>query len=607
MSSALSTDSVMDPAVRNPVLVTPDENGKLPIGMESAVLPVAWYVDGETPRGCRTIGDIYDDADRHLAIANQIVSASRRLGDAINEISDGSQAAELAPLSYDLTYQLTALAADRALRISHSGWNDYANGIMPASIHYRRRTIGNADDWRVWNKTQAYQWLVLRAITGAEDPLDFESPSLLGKIRIHLGRWRQDRMAQERGGNGLHACYLSRAAAAIETIGYRFRDVPYRVLGTAIRRDTLKRKKIHDATIDLLKPLFRQCGLGLESTTGIGRLMAALYPESRLECRARNMEKYASYFERWNVTGLVTATGHTWHDNAAFFWAQCNIRRLPTVVIQHGGQYGYDDKQPGFFSLDQTLPSHFASWGWDRYSSAFDGLPRRAKIVPMPDPRLSELKDGYVPKAITTGGIRTLLVPLSKFRSLEVRFGSVACDGRLESLRRTTAEVINRVADNFDRIIVTFRGDNFDHDPLPRIIENTGNIKVEIHNSRDMPASKIFPEATAVFWDVTATGPFESLTYGLPTVVLMRLNRWARDAAWAEDIFIETGIGGYSAEQLANSLIRFTTEPGAWAAARKKTQPVLDSFAKTDNDWQSIWRTFLEGVDAEGRGARADA
>jgi hypothetical protein len=575
-------------------LITPNNSGEIDPVAEGGVIPVSAYVEATLPANVSTIPDVYSDYEKTLQIEKEIISASRNYGDAINEIADPGNIEGAEPLTYDLTLQLAAVAADRAIRLAEIGVDGMNVTLSPSKVSQTYNFMGRADDWRTWQKKQSYQWLILRLLAGAEDDFQTQMPSIYRRYRTKLGKWRQDRIAAARGGNGMHSCYLARHKPVMDELAFPLTEVPSLVLDHGTQRDAVKRQKIEAAGEVTLAPLIEACGIVGRRAKGLGKLMGRLYPESRLECRSRNGEAYQRYFDRWNVDGMITATGHTWHDPSAFFWTECNHRNLPTVILQHGGQYGYDDKQPGFFALDQTLPTKFVSWGWDKYSSAFDDLDRRAHIIPLPDPRLSSMKGGWRPDQKREN---LLIVPLSKFRSLEVRFGSIANDGRLLSLRQTAANVIERCASDFDKIIVTYRGASFDTDPLNDLLANYGD-RVEVLSSNEVPASQLFERASAVFWDVTATGPFESLTYKLPTVVLMRSGRWAKDAAWAEELFIKSGVGAYNADEAGEKLVHFSHNPSDWTKALSMIQPVLQFFALSKKDWRKDWMNFLGSLNS---------
>lgn len=578
------------------VVLTPDGEGKLPSPGPGAVIPVSAYVEADLPSGVQTIEDIYGDPARTTDLNVEIVRQSRVLGDAINEIVTGSADRAAAPLTYDLAMQLAAVVADRALRLAAIGGGEREATLVPEHTIYRYHPVLRSDHWRVWQKTQSYQWLILRLLAGGDDMLIAPMPGLIRRLRVCAGKRRQDRIALRAGRGGIHSCYLARHEKIIAGLGFDFPNVPSLVNDHAVTRDEPARARIASATEEAFGPLLEACGLPASRATGIGRLMGSCYPESRLECRARNENFYARYFDRWPVEGLITATGQTWHDPAAYFWTECNRRELPSIVLQHGGQYGYDDKQPGFFALDQTLPTHFVSWGWERYSSAFDGLDRRAEIVPLPDARLSAAANGW---SRDDKREKLLVVPLSKFRSLEVRFGSIACDGRLLDMRRRTAEIVKSSLADFDRIIITYRSADFDRDPLRELLCD-GEDRIEIVSARETPASALFARASAVFWDVTATGPFESLTYRLPTVVLMRAGRWAADAHWAEKLFAEAGIGVYDAQTASERLMQFARDPDRWEEALASVQPALQAYARSSSDWKEQWSGFLAGIGKSG-------
>src|SRR5262249_26184012 len=154
----------------------------------------------------------------------------------------------------------------------------------------------------------------------------------------------------------------------------------------------------------------------------IADLFGNLFPASRVEALLENIHRYDAYLARNQVHGFVTAVGHAKHDPNVFFMAACNRRRRPIVVVQHGGPYGYDDKIPAYVTCDLGLATHFASWGWKTAYSAYDSKFRRATIVPMPEARMSQ-SSGQPPAGRRREGRRTLLIPLSKFRTLDNRLG----------------------------------------------------------------------------------------------------------------------------------------------------------------------------------------
>jgi hypothetical protein len=186
------------------------------------------------------------------------------------------------------------------------------------------------------------------------------------------------------------------------------------------------------------------------------------------------------------------------------------------------------------------------------------------------------------------------LIPLSKFRTLDNRLGGNATDGNVQDLRSFTRDVIAHARQRFDRIIVTYRGSEFGSDPLGIWLASESDAKIEVKSAKDAPAGRMLSEVDAVLWDVTATGLFETLHCNVPTVALFQRGRWAKDAAWAEQLMRRHDVGVETADEAASSLIKFVDDPDAWRDARRGIQPVLDEYAAARPDWRAQWHDFLE-------------
>lgn len=118
------------------------------------------------------------------------------------------------------------------------------------------------------------------------------------------------------------------------------------------------------------------CGPGLPR---LARLFGEAFPEGRLEARAENEARFARSFGAAKPRYL-TATGRRCSD-------ECRRRGLPSVVIQHGGPCGYEDRVSAADPLDF---GHFASWVFGRAPRNLEGMPFPARVASLPEPRLSQ-------------------------------------------------------------------------------------------------------------------------------------------------------------------------------------------------------------------------
>ncbi len=578
------------------LLLTPAADGKFPSQIEGeSLVPATCYLEDLAPDGVRWLNDIWADVPRAIRVAAEAPRQAFALARAMLEVLDGTADDAQLPLTLDLANFFVEQTLERALRLKDSGW-DKSWQTWPEIIAVDLPRCDTGGRFKVLQKSQPYQWLVLRRLIGAPDQLRHERVGILRSLRQRLSAARSLRQASTPPSQqtifGAHLRDYARVFADLElTVA----DVPNLVQPYTWRTDNVRRAALARVIAEHLRAAMEALDLPMGNAENCGWIYAKLMPTARVENFHENQTRYARWFDRGQVSGFITETGQGRYDENMFFWAECNRRGLPSVVIQHGGQYGYDDKIPGFFTLDAGLPTHFVSWGWRRYSSTYDPSLQRAKIVPLPVPRLSRLLwSARVEGAFS--GPKTLVVPLSKFRTLDNRIGGNATDGVVLSLRRFVADVINAVHTDFDRVILTHRSKNFATDVLNQLLSPLAAERVEVLSSQDAPLTSLLSHASAVLWDVTATGMFETLIANVPTVALMRLGRWAHDAAWAENMITEAGIGAYDAPTAIASLRRFVRHDREWHSARSHIHPIIETFAYPSIDYHGQWLKFMKEV-----------
>ena len=583
-------------ALRPTVLLTPDAAGRLivPEGV-SALLPAACYVEQPpaAATGLRYLGDIWSAPGRGRELARRSAELSHVLARGMTEVITGGPDPHALPLTLDYATHFVEAVLERLARLADAGGGELR--LSPPGLRHELERPGTGRQFKAAQKKQSFQWMLLRLAAGADDEVSWREPSLPARLAARWRRalWMRRAPAPEAG--DLYGTRLGRGEAALRGLGLPILDVPDLVQPFVAHRRRDARRRLAGLFSEVLGPSFRDLGASARGLGQVADVFAEMLPPTRLESRAENEARYARYFDRNPVRAFVTATGHGKLDPALFFMAECQRRGRPTVVIQHGGQYGYDDKLPSFFTMDQGLPSIFVSWGWTRFPGPYDPALQKAHIVPMPEPRLSELRLRAQARVRPTGP-PTLLVPLSKFRTLDNRVGGNATDGVVAELRRGVQETIEALRPDFERFVVTYRSASFETDPLRPYLAGLPTGTVELLDSRQAPASSLLARAHAVLWDVTATGLFETVTGDVPTVALFRRGRWAEEAAWAETLMREAGIAAYDGAEAAASLRRFVSRPSEWDAARTQVQPVLDAFARADDDYRARWKAFLESL-----------
>jgi hypothetical protein len=584
-------------ALRPTLLLTPDAAGRLTVPAGASVLlPAACYVE-EPPApsaGLAYLGDIWSAPGRGRELARRSAELSHVLARAMTEVITGGPDPHALPLTLDYATHFVEAVLERLARLADAGGGDEVR-LSPARLRHALERPGTGRQFKAAQKKQSFQWMLLRLAAGADDELVWSQPSLPSRLAARGRRALWLRRSPPPGSGDLYGARLGRGEATLRALGVAILDVPDLVQPFVVRRRSDVRRRLAGLLSEILGPSFRDFGAPARGLGQVADLFAEMLPPTRLESRAENEARYARYFDRHPVRAFVTATGHGKLDPALFFMAECHRRGRPTVVIQHGGQYGYDDKLPSFFTMDLGLPSIFVSWGWTRFPGPYDPALQKARIVPLPEPRLSELRLRAAAR-VRPAGPPTLLVPLSKFRTLDNRVGGNATDGVVAELRRGVQETIEALRPEFERFIVTYRSGSFETDPLRPYLAGLPAGTVELLDSRQAPASSLLARAHAVLWDVTATGLFETVTGDVPTVALFRRGRWAAEAAWAETLMREAGIAAYDGAEAAASLRRFVGRPEEWERARAHVQPVLDAFARADDDYRARWKDFLESL-----------
>jgi hypothetical protein len=581
------------------LLVTPDRNGEVKVPRAGARLPAACYVENPI-KGIAPayLPDIWRDDDRAAVIAGESVAASHELARRVIEDITGSRDEDLLPLTLDLCNLFVEAALERSLRLADTlSGASHGHVLVPASLSHTFSRVETGAQLKQIQKRQSFQWLVLRLLANACDKVEIGEPRLWPRMRRRLALARHIRIAQRSRHRGWYAAGLGRYESAFQKVGIDFALPPQLVQQYVLRRDQMTRTRIAGSFEEVVAPAIRRIGSPAEGIVDLARLFGELFPSSRVEAMRENLSRYDAFVARQSVAGFVTATGHGKQDPNSFFMAACNRHCRPVVVVQHGGQYGYDDKIPGYITCDLGLPTHFASWGWDEVSPRCASKNNRANIIPMPDPRMSEIAR-HGESIRRPDGPRTLLVPLSKFRTLDNRLGGNSTDGVVLTLRTFVQDVLELARHGFDRIIVTHRGSDFARDPLGLWLASQSDARIEVKSSAEMPASKILDQVHAVLWDVTATGLFETLNFGVPTVARFQRGRWAENAAWAEQLMHQNGIAAYSPEAAARSLSLFASDADAWRSALLSVQPVLDKFARARPDWRDQWHEFFNRVSA---------
>lgn len=581
----------------NRTLVTPDPDGRVDFPADSdALFGASAYFERKIDQSIiRWLPDIWADRERGMRVALESAEASAELARRILVEMDGEAEDARIPLVLDVAINFVELVLERMLRLATAGWSPAAARVLPSSSIYRLRRIRLGHEYHTAYSKQPLQWLMLRLLAQSDDRVEWVEDSWQMRVRDGFSREQSWWRLRRRGSTSpaLYGGQLAAFGPFIKESGFRVQRVPDLLQAYCWRRNKRLRARLADMIGEVLSPLFKSHGVGAAGLPRLADLLSEMLPVTRIEARDRNIARYRHWFDRHAVAGFITATGMAFHDQNVFFMAECRRRAIPTVVIQHGGQYGYDARIPTYFSRDMCTPSHFVSWGWREFPGGYRSTLPTAKIVPLPNPVLSELRVRGA-TARRPENPRTLLVPLSKLRTLDPRIGGNATDGYLPAMRRFVIDAITSLAADFPRIVITYRSRNFtETDPVAAWAERAGIRGLVIRPAQQAPVRAWLDKVHAVLWDTAATGFLETLAFGLPTVALLPRDRWATEARWAEDLLAQCGVAVYDSPTAVESVRRFVGNEASWAEARMAVRPVLDAYGLATDDYRDQWRRFL--------------
>jgi hypothetical protein len=586
------------------LLVTPDENDRLVLPDDRAgIYPLAFDVraDGMAADRLRMIGSVVDD--RHAELAKRSVGLTTELTSDIVRCVFGADDPAKWVLYLDRARDFVEGTIERLLRLEACRRMG-AGELYPSRLSLDLPMANGGADYTIVGMIRGHRliWTLFRLLAGADDHVTLTAAAASSLRDQALERLRCS-------GRELHAVTLrrgclfghklGRVAQLLQDVFPEMKPIPDFMMSGGTPSAELRRR-IADTFTLRLSDLVREFGgsqRGLEETA---RIFVHLVPMCLAENASENFRAYER-FVRWaRPSGVLTAVGHAAaSDLALFMMAACIAHDVPVRLIQHGGLQGYDGVRPVYFTREMVLPVTVVSPGWTEVAPTFQGMATRARVVPLPDPYLSELAMAER-AARPAHKTRTLLVPLQKVRTLAELMGQAVRDDNVEAMRRTTAEVLRLCADDFDRIVLTYRTQPFEKDPLHRFLDPAVRRKLEVHHFRDAPAKQLFRDASAVFWDVPSTGLLESLVCGIPTVTLIDPSRRGMDVSWAERLLTETGVGACDAPSAAIALRSFVTEPGTWDKAQTTLERFLDTFARWSPEWRSAWRNFIAAEATRG-------
>ncbi len=563
------------------------------------MVPASTILETNLPDGRITyLPDLWRDLERNRKICEAVFRISIELTDAIQREVFGFNKASLRLIHFDIVHRRVGDTLEKMLRLIDAKWPAEGFELWPKTVDIICNNAYSSGDFFRFDNVQSGQWALLRTLANGHDPQISQTFSLRHFHRWFLGRLASPKLPAhiQKTSEWLHAGpdAKQKSLGNIPT-----RGIPDFVKMYPLGKAKSIRKRIGELFTEILTTEFKNWGADCTGLRKSGELLAKQFPCNRIEFAEENLSQYRKFVERADATGCLV-TEYDFRDERTYAISACRDLGKPVIFFQHGGLYGYEASVSNIHAIEFTAATHFISWGWSKYPETLPAEMRKTRIVPLASPSLSELNvSGRRFARPANPADRTLLIPMSKARTLDLRTGTNASDGNIPQLRSDVAKIIRSVPNMFSRFIITFRSDMFEFDPFKDELSSLSHLNIEIHDYRNRKASSFFETVDAVYWDINATGILESLRYGLPSVVRLVPGRMEKDLRWAENYLLASGIGCLTPEEAAQNLTKFVCDANVWSSARSGAKAFLDKFAAINENYSDELNAVISSI---GRG-----
>ena len=389
-----------------------------------------------------------------------------------------------------------------------------------------------------------------------------------------------DKSAAPRASQKLKALIFRHIRAIARPDPFRRAGFPWREL----KDDSLNDDGFERSSLDRLQ--LRLGPADDEFETILGALMPQALPISLFE-EYRSRRAYADRFMQLNGLKTIVVSSSLWsNDSIKYVMAGLRAANGRVVARQHGAGYGcFETITPE--RVERRLADRFISWGWDDE--------RSCPVVPLPEPRLSEIADKHRQES------DDILFVGSQGPMYMFRYQSYWIPEFVLGAYWPMQETFFRRLSESLRASLVYKPFHQDYGwgerarvsrvvPGMRFDESSGAIK-------GMQRSKL------VVIDHPGTSLLQALAMNAPTVAFWNPSQCPmRSEAYPYFALLrEVGILHDGPEQAARHVGEIGLDPRSWwsnsavQAARKR---FCRRFAWSDPHWETMWRNAL-GAGAE--------
>ncbi len=383
---------------------------------------------------------------------------------------------------------------------------------------------------------------------------------------------------------------------------------------TPVSRDTVLRNKISGdygdtlsiGMIDLLKSVTKNM-VGEVDFEYLGaayaQFFAECFPENCLEGLSANLMSARGCLNvsrrRPHIIGSDLAA-----EKAFFVAAVVKEDQGRLTGAQHAGHYGYIESMSLVAEFEYPHLNEMITYGWTEFDL---DLPK-CRALPLPSPRLSELKRQYASTVdemlFKAEGSRILFMPnhLPRFPLIST-CGQARIDF-VDQIVRSRQGLVKHLCD---------QGVSMDLKPY-------SNYNVDLFSEHYATLSKLggdnFKLLTStqkglspgllrnyrlVLWDQIGTGALDCFVSKIPAMIYWE-RIYSQESAAAKGLVSqleEVGVVHSSPKTLADEIRTFLADPSGWMSEERRVKAIDEfcfKFARTDKNWPTLWRNALKKV-----------
>ena len=584
------------------IILTPDSNGLLqPKDDKDYLLPLVnmygFDINNIKSNNISTLKNQFNQFDYTLLSSKLSVQISKKISLLIFK-SDNEK---YLPIYLDTIRFFVEILLSKILKLDQI--NNYREAdIFPSKNTYEfNYSIDNRYmAYRIGYLNQNFQWAVLRILIGAKDKIIINDLKIKLRQKLKILSFyyinRLKTLMPMKKNLVLMGPSLKRLDSLNKLKINTLKEKNLLIQKFKNSKCQIKRKKIMNIINEELISALGNTYYNNNSLLIYSKIISELLSTSIIEDGKMNIIFYEKYVKKNKFKAYLSIGSYLKeyiHSN--FMTVACKLNNVPVLTVQHSGLIGYEKVMPKFFTSDMLMADFYLSAGWKEYPNEYSECDVKAKILPLPNPYFSELKKIGLKRDFSNRK-KTVLIPVSKFVTLDEKIGSNSSDDNIEILRNFIIEFINNIEDYFDKIIVIYRSNNFESDPLYKFLKSKKN-KINILSNSNIKPVELFSEVDLVVWDVTSTGFVESLSYGLPTIGLLNKNRWSSNAYYYIDKLVSNKILHYNAKSASESAVLMVQDHNNWIKYFRNISVFLDKFIYTEDNWIEKWEKFFYELD----------